>query len=160
MARGSLELGCPQSQGFVDAEHEGHLPNAKRSFRRVHRVHAEGPGPGNAIRMPMTITSHKMDVLPVLLTQLGEIAGLIKAFSSTGVNRSTAAVTASSCASAMGHKSVVFIAAVCAVLLGCCYWSMDQSVAIGHFIQSSLWMLHCSRFIECGGVSSFVQGHM
>ena len=43
MARGSLELGCPESQGFVDAEQGGHHLNAKRFFRRVHRDHTDAP---------------------------------------------------------------------------------------------------------------------
>jgi hypothetical protein len=54
MARRSLELGCPQSQGFVDAEQEGHLPNAKRSFRRVHRDHADAHLPPLAICTGLT----------------------------------------------------------------------------------------------------------
>ena len=49
MVRGPPELGCPQSQGFVDAQQEEHLPNAKHSFRRVHRDHADAPLPPLAI---------------------------------------------------------------------------------------------------------------
>jgi len=49
MGRGPPELGCPQSQGFVDAEQEEDLPNAKRSFHRVHRDYADAPLPPLAI---------------------------------------------------------------------------------------------------------------
>jgi hypothetical protein len=45
MGRGPPELGCPQSQGFVDVQQEEHLSIAKRSFRRVHRDHADAPLP-------------------------------------------------------------------------------------------------------------------
>ena len=54
MARGSLELGYPQSQGFVDAEQGGRLLNAKRPFRRVHRDHADAPLPPLAICTSLT----------------------------------------------------------------------------------------------------------
>ena len=49
MGRGPPELGCPQSQGPVHAQQEGDLPNAKRSFHRVHRGHADAPLPPLAI---------------------------------------------------------------------------------------------------------------
>ena len=49
MGRGPPELGCPQSQGFVDAEQEEDLLIAKCSFCRVHRDYADAPLPLLAI---------------------------------------------------------------------------------------------------------------
>ena len=49
MERSPLELGCPGSQGFVDAEQEADHLNAKRSLNGVHRDHADAPLPPLAI---------------------------------------------------------------------------------------------------------------
>ena len=78
MGRGPPELGCPQSQGFVDVEHEEHLLIAKRSFRRVHRDHADAPP--LRLRYARASLTNSKDLCPsrIVLATNGVILQMVK----------------------------------------------------------------------------------